>query len=263
MTTGRSVLKYSRVYVSGYDLSGYARSIGPLACTFQEGADDPINASVIGTWMGQATITPGTLNALFDNTATTGLHALMGSPPAKRDIMVAQGIQAIPAAGDPVFVGQFPQDDYITDPAATPNTATMKFGASHGASTTLAYYQPWGVLAHAYGAETTDNVAAGIDELAATSDGGYMMYQVFTAVGAGSITATIKVQDASINSDVNFGDLLSSGVINCGAGGVAVPTSGVVALATTAAVKQYIRWQVTFGTATSVTFALAFIRNKY
>jgi len=59
MTTGRTVLKYTRVYVSGYDLSGYARNIGPLDTMFAEGNDDPLNAAIVGAWLGQATISPG------------------------------------------------------------------------------------------------------------------------------------------------------------------------------------------------------------
>jgi hypothetical protein len=34
-----------------------------------------------------------------------------------------------------------------------------------------------------------------------------------------------------------------------------------VALASTVSVKQFIRWQLTLGTASSVSFALAFVRN--
>jgi hypothetical protein len=258
MTTGRSVLKYSRVYADGYDLSGYARSIGPLSVTFGEGNDDPLNAALVGTWLGQATISPGTLNALFDNTATTGIHALLGTPPAKRNVLVAQGIQAVPAAGDPVFMGQFRQSDYITEPGATPTALTIKFASSSYDSASLAYTQPWGILLHANTAETTDNTAIGIDQLAATTDGGYMMYQVTAGAGAGG-TATIKIQDATTNENADFGDLLTSGSIDVGT----APISGVVALATTAAVKRFVRWQVTFGTATSVTFLLAFVRNFY
>jgi hypothetical protein len=35
----------------------------------------------------------------------------------------------------------------------------------------------------------------------------------------------------------------------------------MVALAATAAVRRYIRWQLAFGTANTATFALAFIRG--
>ena len=178
--------------------------------------------------------------------------------------MYAIGIAADPAQGDPAFIGQFRQSDYIADPAATPNALTMKFSATAGDATTLAYDQPWGVLLHANTASTTDNTAVGVDLVAlgfgtsdSSTDGGYMMYQVTAGAAAGG-TAAIKVQHGSTNEDADFTDLLSSGVIDVGT----APVSGVVALAKTAAVKQFVRWKVAFGTATSVTFLLAFVRGK-
>jgi hypothetical protein len=263
MATGRTLNKYGRIYVDGYDLSGHTRSIGPLSWTFQEGNDDPISADIVGVWPGQATINPGTLNSLFDTTQVTGMHALMASPPAKRNLLWAQGIRAVPAQGDPAFCGQFQQSDYITEPGATPSALTIKFASNSGNSTTLDYQQPWGTLLHANTAATTDNAAVGVDDWGAgTTDGGYMMYQVTTAAGAGNITGAIKVQDATTNENADFTDLLSTGTINLGSGGVAVPTSGVVALATTATVQRYIRWQLAWTLATSITFVLAFVRGR-
>ncbi len=261
MATGRTLNRYSRVYVGGYDLSGHARSIGPLGCVFAEGIDDPLNANIVGTWPGQATISPGTLNAIFDNTAITGIHALLGAPSGQRNLLVAQGIQAVPAIGDPTFCGQFRQDDYVTGPSETPSIVTVKFSPSSAAAASLNYAQPWGVLLHTNVAATAAYTGTGINNGDDSHKGGFMMYQVTTAVGAGDMTATIKMQDSTEEVNGSYGDLLSSGVINCGSGGVAVPISGVVALATTATVKQFVRWQILLGTATSVTFLLAFVRG--
>jgi hypothetical protein len=252
---GRTLNKFSRVYADGYDLSGYARSIGPLSCTFQEGNDDPLNAAVIGTWLGQATISPGTINSMFDNTSDSGIHAVMKTP-AKRAVMVPIGIQAIPAEGDPVFCGQFQQSDYITDPAATPSALTIKFAANSGASASLLYSDPWGILLHANSYTSDLNAANGIDCLAATSNGGFMMYQVFSASGAGH-TADIIVEDAAVLAGP-YATLVNTTVVDVGT----APIAGIVPLATTAAVRQFVRWQVAWGTATNVTFALAFVRGK-
>ena len=48
---------------------------------------------------------------------------------------------------------------------------------------------------------------------------------------------------------------LTSGSINC-----AVTQHGLVAIATTATLRRYVRWQVALGSATSVTFFLAVVR---
>ena len=252
MATGRSLNKDARVYINGFDLSGHARSIGELAWSFAEGVDDPLNVTIKGTWLGHATITPGIINAIFDNTAVTGIHAVLSGAPAKRTVLVAQGIRAAPVDNDPCFGGQFLQIDYKVGPSADPVTVTVTFGQAHAAMSNPLYAEPWGVLLHALRAETAVNAAIGLDQGAATSKGGFMVYQVT----AGNGTAAIKVQDAAINADLSFADLLSTGLIDC-----SVRQHGIVALATTAPVRQFVRFQITLGTATSVTFALGFFRN--
>lgn len=269
MTTGRTTNRYTRVYCDGYDLSGYARTIGPLDCTYDEHEDVVMNSDYKAAMIGQATISPGTLSGLFDNTATTGIHALMSAPPVSRNVMVAMGIAAAPAIGDPVFMGQFRQDSYITTPGDNPVGVNIAFSpyAVLANATPMSYSNPWGVLLHANGAETAASplptTNSGVDLLEETTDGGYMFYQVLDAAGAGDCTATIIVQDSTSANDGDFGNLLTSGVINCGAAGVAVPTKGWVALAIGSTVKRYVRWQVTLGTATSVTFVLGFAKMKY
>jgi len=258
MTTGRTVNKYSRVYVDGYDMSCYSRSIGPLAWTFAEGIDDPLCQTLTGVWPGQATISPGTLNGIFDNTSDTGAHAILKTSGTDRDVLVAQGIQAVPAIGDPVFAGQFRQNDYIVGPGETPSVLTVTFGPSTAGGATMSYAQPWGLLLHDNSNSTAAYAGLGIDNPtgAATTKGGWMAYQVLAAAGAGQMTAAIKVQDASTNENGDFADLLSTGTIDCLA-----PTSGAVALATTATVRRFVRWQLALTTATEVTFVLSFHRN--
>lgn len=256
MTQGRTVLRHSRVYVDGYDLSGYARDWASLGCTFDEGVDDALSLEVKATILGQASVSVGPVNSLFDNTATTGVHVAM-EPKVQTlcDVMIPIGIQAAPANNDPVFAAQLEMTGYQAS-NANPVGLTMPFKQSARADNML-YARPWGALLHSLAAATAANTSTGLDQTAQTTKGGWMMYQITAAAGSGAKTATIKVQDAGTNSDGSFSDLLSSGVINCAAG-----VSGVVALAPTATVNRYVRWQITLGTATSVTFALAWIRGN-
>ena len=252
MATGRTTLRFTRAYVDGYDMSGYTRSFGPLKWTFDEGVDDPISATVKGTSIGQSVIGMGSLNGLFDNTPTSGIHVVMNGAGGKRNVMLPFGIQAAPANNDPVFAGQFLQKDYVGDPAANPVTATIPFENTHALADNLPYSIPWGVLSHAKATRTAANTATGLDQLAATAKGGWFMYQVFSSDG----TATLKIQDAATNADGSFADLLSSGSLD-----FSNPLSGVVALAPGSTVRRYIRWQLALGTATTITFSLAFMRN--
>ena len=252
MTTGRTTLKNWRVYVDGYDMSGYSRSFGPLATTFDEGVDDAVTLDVKAAMVGNAQVSMGTLNGLFDNTATSGLHIVMKGAGVQRNVMIAGGIQAAPANNDPVFCGQFNQLGYYGEPDNNPVYASIPFGGAHVNSGNLMYAKPWGALLHAKAARTAANTATGLDQLASSAKGGWMMYQVF----AGDGTAALKVQHASTNSDGSFTDLLSSGTISC-----ASPVADMVALANGTSVNRYVRWQIALGTATTVTFAIAFMRG--
>ena len=259
----RSIPKNIRIYIDGYDMSGYARSVGPLTQTYEEGTDDALSLSVKRTWPGQASVGIGTVNALFDNTATSGIHAVLGTAGGTRTVLVAMGMEAAPVDNVPCFGGKFIQSDYVSAPSETPVALTLTFNSTSATTETSLYSNPWGVLLHASAAATGANTATGHDGAAQSLVGGFMVYHVTTAAGTGDITATFKVQDADTNSDGSFSDLLTSGVINCGSSGVAVPTSGIVALAPTATVERYTRWQIVLGTASSVTFTLGFFRNYH
>lgn len=257
--TGRTTLNNMRVYVDGYDMSGYARNIGPLACAFEEGVIDTLNLTVKQTMVGNGNVSVGTMNGVLDNTATSGILAAMEPKIGTVcEVMVPFGIQAAPVNNDPVFCGQFELMGFQAGPSDNPITVTMPFGNTSARGNSMLYCRPWGVLLHALAAATGANDQPGLDQGAGTTKGGYMMYQVTAAAGTGDKTAAIKVQHSTTtNLDGSFTDLITSGTVNCAAG-----LSGVVALAPTATVGQYVRWQIALGTASSVTFALAFIRGN-
>jgi hypothetical protein len=242
-------------------MSGYARSFGPLATTFDEGVDDAMNLTVKGTMLGNAVVSMGTLNGLFDNTPTSGLHVVMNGAGVTRTIMLPIGIQAAPAAGDPVFAGQFTQLGYQGNADQPIVTASIPFGNTASAANNMLYANPWGILLKALAAVTAVNSANGLGGGGQTTKGGFMCYQISAAAGTGNITATIKVQDAATAGGA-YSDLLTTGTLNLGSGGVfSGPIAGIVALAPTANVASYTRWQIVLTLATSVTFALSFHRN--
>jgi len=245
--------KHVRAYVDGTDLSGYSRSIGALAWTFDAEPDAAFTDEAKNIVMGKCDIQAGTLNAFLDND-TSGLFTLANSGYGTQNLMVAIGANASPAAGDPVFAWKFEQTAYSVEQGAGFVSVSVPFGGASYAST-LTYKKPWGRLLHAKGAETAVNTATGIDDSASSSYGGILVYHLFSSDG----TVTLKVQDASTNSDGSFSDLsgATSGSINASV----TPASGMVAISTTATVRRYLRWQISLGTATTATFALAFIRN--
>jgi hypothetical protein len=240
------------VYADGYDLSGYTRSVGPLSESFAVEEDKVYGNELAAGLLGQVTISPGTLSSVFDNTATSGPHVVMSNFPAIRSVLVAYGIRAAPALGDPAFMGTFEQTGYVATVGQESLAVDIPF-VSAGAQTSLLYDHAWGPLLHPLGAETAASTATGVDNpmAAATAFGGYMMYQVT----AGNGTATLSVMDGAANVDGSFTALTSSGSIDC-----STPKHGIIALARTATVKRYLRFQIAFGAATTVTFVTAFVR---
>lgn len=253
MATGRTVLKWSKVYVDGYDLTGYSKTFGPLTWSFEEADATTLGDAVKNAMPNIATINVGTINSVLDNTANVASHARLNSQ-GTRTILLPIGIRADPAQGDPAFMGVFMQKEHMTEAASGSAVAiSAPFTGWAGEAATLLYSKPWGYLLHAKGAETAVNTAIGIDDNGASSArGGYMVYQLFSSNG----TVTLKVQDAATNTNPSFADLVTSGSLDAST----TPASGLVALSTTATVRQFLRWQLVFGTATTATFAIGFVR---
>jgi len=256
---GRTLNKYTRVYIDGYDLSGYSRSISPLVWEFD--AVDltcPMGDSAKGYLPGHPNITPTQLNGVFDNTATSGLHAVASSQNDDRVVLVAIGDRAAPVAGNPAFMGEFLQLGYHAEDDGGAVVANIPFGPWE-ASSLIAYGQPWGTLAHALAAADSDgsDTDAVQDYGAATSYGGYMVWQV--TAGDGTATITMEHGDSDAESDFAAIAGLTTGEIDCSS----VQTGVAVTTSRTQTINRYTRWQISMNTASTVTFALGFVRGRY
>lgn len=259
MAVGRTVPKWWRVYVDGFDWSGWSRTIGPLEIAYDEVDCTAMSDQVKGYLPNHPQVNCGTLNAILD---TNQLNPQSYYTGIKRNIMVPIGVRAAPADGDPCFAGQFTTTTPQSSEDGGMVTYNIGFSGWAADATTLQYPQPWGILLHANAVRleaTGVNTAAGFlnySSMATTTQGGYFAWQVF----AGDGTATLSVQDSDDWDDPADYDITvaTSGVINC-----AVPHGGIVA-ANTLTIREGLRWQIDFdaggGTATTVTFACAFMR---
>jgi len=239
--------------VDGYDISGDSRAIGPLVQTFDEADLTGFSHEIKGVLPGHAMLGLGAFNGVFNDTETTGIHNILGTTGGvMRTVMVAIGMGAEPVAGDFVYAGEFEQMGYDADPTGV--YVNAPFGNSSVRASTLLYDNPFGVLLHPNSAATAANSAtgAGIDTAGGeTTSGGWLEYQVF----AGNGTATISVDDSADDSSYSALSGATSGEIDCSS-----VQYGRVALGRTATVRQYLRWQISLNTATTVTFALSFHR---
>lgn len=250
---GRTISKFSRFYVDGYDLSGDTRSFGPLVSDYEYSSMAGLTHEVKGALLGKPTHEVGTLNGIF-NTSTAGIHEVIKTV-AARNIMTPIGNLAAPVNGDPVFIGKFNQTGYGAGFGDVMLTVTVPFGGQAN-STAMKYTDPWGLLIHAKASRTAANASTtGIDNGAASSSGGYLMYQIFSITGTG--TATVSIDDSADGTTYAALSGATSGAI----ANTSAPTSGIVQLATNATVRRYLRWQLSLTGATACEFAIAFVRG--
>jgi len=239
-------------------LSGYARSVGSLDWGFNPEEFTTLSSAITGALPGQGTIAVGDINCVMATTTggnVTPHDIFKNASDAVRDVMIPLGIRAAPAAGDPVFCAQVSQNAYVGAVDGDTITMNMDLGSVDARAGSTGFYDiPWGYLIHASGAETAVNTgAADCTGGGQTLFGGYMMYQMFPGSTG---TITLKIEDSTGGG---WSELASSGVLTQVA---ATGQSGIVALGNTGTVDTDLRWQIVLGTATTSTFALAFVRGR-
>lgn len=256
MTAGRTVSKYLKCYIDGFDFSTYFAESDALTWAFDapelHGAADAAK----GYLPNDVQISPGKLVGVYDTTASTGPHVNLNSSGVKRTVSLALGGNAAPGLGDPVFAGQFYQSEYTLPlkKGQVPMTVPFPKWAADGA--TLTYGNPWGQLLNANVARTAANAGVGTDNLlgqVSTLFGGYLVYHITAFATAGSFV--LSVDDSADNS--SFAALTGA---TTGSLASAANIAGVIAIGRAATVRRYLRWQLALTTTTSLTFHLSFHR---
>ena len=250
---------YTRCFVDGYNMSGQTRQIGEVGVTCEAPMDAALSDAVMNvTALGRASIKFGPLNAFLSPTAaaTKGMYELANSGRGQRNVIAAWAAAAEPTLGDPCFAWMMEQMTFTQAASAALIAVNAAFpNASYAGE--LNYSNPWARLLHGSTAETTVNAAAGLDDNGATASasGGLLHWQILSSNG----TVTVKMQDATAsNLDASFADV--TGATSGSQDASTTPKSGFVQLATNAAIRKYLRPQIVFGTATTVTYIMAFSR---
>lgn len=258
MATGRTLSRFERVYVDGYDLSGYGRTIGPLTAEYDVvDMTAPMSDAVKGYLINQININCGTFNGVMQSTTDSGIEvSAIQLPGVQRDVMVPVGIRAAPAIGDPVFCCKLAHSGFHVVENGGAITITADFSGQDAADINLPAI-PWGVLLHNKEAETAANSSTTdsvLDPRGTTTTGGFMMYQIF----AGDIDGKIDVQSSDTNVDGDFANVDGLELLT-----LTAPSAGIISTtATTTTINQYTRWQLTVNTGNTITFALALVRGQ-
>ena len=176
--------------------------------------------------------------------------------------MVPVGERAAPVLGDPTFCARLLQLGYQTDTSG--DVVNIPFGPWDVDDLMTPIGQPWGHLLHIKESEAAVN-SDGSDSVrsyseAATSEGGYFMYQIFSITGAG--TLILSVEDSVDETNGNFAEI-NGGCTTAAINQTAAPCSGIIrTVIASDAVKEYTRWQIAFTGPTACEFAMAFVRGR-
>lgn len=256
----RTNKKWTRAYIGGVDVSGTLTEVGNLGYSFASSPDAALSDACKNIVNGQASIVADAFNGFLSPSATTGLHELMSSGTGTYVYTVAWGVQAEPVNGDIIFSYPFEQAQYQATTGEGFNMVNVAWGGPTSTNSLIAsgYASPFGRIIHAKGTETAVNTATGIDDNGGSSTlGGILIYHLFSSNG----TVTLKAQHASTNSNGSFADATgaTSGSIDASVS----PKSGMVATSGSLTINQFLRWQLVFGTASTATFMLGFIRRLW
>ena len=231
-----------RLYVSGYDLSGDANSLGAVGYTNElydvTTLSDSSTARLLGKVDGTLTV-----NGYFDNAANK-IHAVFSGNSGKiptADVNVLVPLSS--AAGDPCYGLVAKEAEYNTDRSDSgPITVYSSFAAN-------GYAPQFGemITTHDDTAASGTVNSAVVDSGASSSSGASGFLQVFSVASG---TPTIKIQHAT-SSGGTYSDLISFTAVTD-------RTSEYKEVSGT--VNRYLRYNVT-GTYTTVNFAVALSRT--
>lgn len=256
--------KWSRVYISGYDMSGYAHKFGEYGFSCATSPMAALSDQAKNVVVGQATIEPGGVDAFLAPANTgggeVGFHELLKSGTGTFIYTLCFGVLAEPVANDLIFSYPLELSSYKAQDGEGYNTVSIAWAGPTSTNSLLSagFAMPFGRILNPKSAKSAVNSSTGIDDVgASTALGGVFVYHLFSSNG----TVTLKAQHAATNLDGSFADITgaTSGSIN----GSTTPAAGMVATAAGLTINRYLRWQLVFGTATTATFMAGFIRRNW
>jgi hypothetical protein len=195
----RTNKKYIRLYIDGYDMSGYTRDAGTLGEVSDAVEDAAVTDAVKNALVGQTTISCGPINAILDNDGVAypaGMFSTFGQAGTNHVVSVAIGTLNAPAIGDPVFSAALAETSFQVSEGTGFVSVNLGLDKAVPGSQTL-YDDAFGYILHPFGTETGTNAANQTIEMggSATALGGIFVYHLFKSVGGG--TVVIKMQDAT------------------------------------------------------------------
>ena len=193
------IMRWARLYISGYDLSGDARSFGTLANAVTEvdrtGWDEAHKNFISDD---QRMVGISDLQVIMNDTSGRAYNRLLTEANnAIIDLLFGGG--GVPAIGDPAYMLRSEQIAAVASLDARLAIMTANFAADAGQYTATAF-NPFGVVLQDPATQLTATTSANgvTNSLGATTDGGWANLQV---IATASGDYAFKLQDSPNDSD--------------------------------------------------------------
>lgn len=237
------LLRFLRVLVGGYDLSGDAREIGTIGGAPTQVPMTGWSNAVQNFLAGRREYGVTGFQAFLNDTASSGAHSVLKAPASSNQVSFMLGSMAEPTVGDPAYV--MPAMEFSAPTTFNEQAAVLTADFMPDASQTVPA-EMWGiVLQNGLLSATTNGTS--VNNGASSANGGHANLHV-TATASGNFAN--KVQDSA--NDADWADL-----ITFSADGSAVTSENGTVSGT---VDQYTRFQAT-RTGGTETVACTFVRN--
>lgn len=239
------ILRYARFYAGGVNISGSTRNVEKMAFLRDQNNLTCVGQQVNYYAAGKLEVGAQGVQALVDDTADVGTHAIMNGANTATRFSILLGSGAEPVQGDPAYSIPALQNGDVRsfDGGVSAIKADYPLDASQAVTAILS---PWGVVLHPETSLSSTTNGASIDNGASSANGCHAIIHI---VASDAGTWAFKVQHST--NDADWSDL-----ITFSADGSAI---GSEFGAATGTINQYIRFQAT-RTSGTVTPVVTFVR---
>jgi hypothetical protein len=246
MTTGKTVTKYTQVFIEGYDFSGVTNAIGELQSSSQvvdyTAYSDGWNNNLLNQFQCAMTGYKG-----WFNVTSAGVINYAQNSSGPKIVTVGLGILGTLAVGDPAFMARLVQRSFTATPEIAGAISVSAEYESGGGDGNLAGVKAWGNILKTNALISSTTTGTTFDSLAATTAGGMGFLHVTAAGGVWSI----EIRQSTDNFGANDTNLLT---FSSDGSAITAEQSAV-----TGSVARYLRYKAT-RTSGNLTALIGFVR---
>ena len=189
---GKTHVKNTRLILDEFNLSGDSRQVGSFGVTFDTNDLTGYSDGVHYFQLGHANHILSGYQAVLSDTATTGVHEVLGAA-AREDYIASYciGVRAAPEIGSSAWLSTMEQVSYNTQGGSGGVLIDVEFEKSR---IDADHINPWGFVLENGTSRSVSADLDGVDNIVATTNGRVAHLHIVAETGA--TTWTIEIEDS-------------------------------------------------------------------